>query len=400
MGFGSALGGRHLVIGLLLAALTGCGGSKDNSVRTTTNIGGIAISGEVPAEPTDQGPYHRLGYIYHDALLDGAVFSPDDKTLLTGSSDFSAKLWDTATGKQIGPTLQHHSPIMKLAFAPDGKTVLTASDASEVRLWNASNGEQIGKALSHQEGEAGGITALGYLSGKIALTGGRDSTVRMWDTATGAAVGQPIPVDTPVQALAASPDGKVFVAGLINNTGVLWDTAAKKKIGQPLRHTGSNGAVGTAVFSADGKLVATSSLDGSARVWDATTGKPLTPPLPFGDLAVHLRFSPDGKRLLTANSASARIWDTKTGKPLCAPCQFPKGTSGVAVDMSGAVVLAGNNDTRSATLWDVATGQPLLSPLQLTRPIELVALSPDGKLLLAGNDSGNGYIWSVARDGK
>jgi len=60
--------------------------------------------------------------------------------------------------------------------------------------------------------------------------------------------------------------------------------------------------------------------DHTARVWDAATGKPLTPLLQHQGTVVAASFSPDGGRVVTASSdKTARVWDAATGKPLTPP---------------------------------------------------------------------------------
>jgi len=55
------------------------------------------------------------------------AFSPDGKTVLTGSADTTSRLWDAATGKQIGPPMRHPDWVHAVAFSPDGQTMLSAS---------------------------------------------------------------------------------------------------------------------------------------------------------------------------------------------------------------------------------------------------------------------------------
>ncbi|MGW9433168.1 WD40 repeat domain-containing protein, partial [Streptomyces decoyicus] len=72
----------------------------------------------------------------HTYQVTSVAFSPDSKTLATGSEDRTVRLWDVATGK-TRTTL--HGPIetvSKVAFSPNGKTLATSS--TDVRLWDVS----------------------------------------------------------------------------------------------------------------------------------------------------------------------------------------------------------------------------------------------------------------------
>ena len=66
-----------------------------------------------------------------------AAFSRDGKSVVTASWDNTARLWDSATGKPLGPPLQHQREVVAAAFSPDGKRVVTASFDKTARLWKA-----------------------------------------------------------------------------------------------------------------------------------------------------------------------------------------------------------------------------------------------------------------------
>jgi WD40 repeat protein len=69
-----------------------------------------------------------------------------------------------------------------------------------------------------------------------------------------------------------------------------------------------------AVFSADGTRVLTASRDGTARVWNAASGQPVTDPLVHGDMVRYAEFSPDGQRVVTASGDhTARLWSVSPG---------------------------------------------------------------------------------------
>jgi WD40 repeat protein len=105
------------------------------------------------------------------------AFSPDGKTVLTGSVDNTARLWETAAGKPLGPPLQHQDLVVAVAFSPDGKTVLTGSIDKTSRLWETVTGKPLGPPLQHQ----GQVVAVAFSpDGKTVLTGSCDNTARVW----------------------------------------------------------------------------------------------------------------------------------------------------------------------------------------------------------------------------
>ena len=110
------------------------------------------------------------------------AFSPDGQTAVTASTDDTARLWEAATGKAIGPALRHRGKVETAAFSPDGKTVVTGSTDRTAQLWDAATGRSLGRTLKHQSG----VFAVAFSpDGKLVATGSNDETAQFWDANTG-----------------------------------------------------------------------------------------------------------------------------------------------------------------------------------------------------------------------
>ena len=87
--------------------------------------------------------------LWHNDGVLFAAFSPDGKRVVTASEDYTAKIWDTATGKQLTPDLKHEDRVRTVVFSPDGNWIVTASDDKTVRVWSSTTGDPLTPPLRH-----------------------------------------------------------------------------------------------------------------------------------------------------------------------------------------------------------------------------------------------------------
>jgi WD40 repeat protein len=132
---------------------------------------------------------------------------------------------------------------------------------------------------------------------------------------------------TGVHALAFSPNGKLLAAGCGDGTVRLWNPATRRPVAT--LHATSSSVYGAhaVAFSPNGKLLAADSGDGILRAWNPATRRPVGAPIQTGsspaDAASVLAFRPDGKLLADGSGdGTVRLWQVSlfahTYAQLCA----------------------------------------------------------------------------------
>jgi hypothetical protein len=116
-----------------------------------------------------------------------------------------------------------------------------------------------------------------------------------------------------------SPDGRLVASASSDGTAMVWNTTTGRGVAGPLKHSGSIHSIS---FAPNGDRVLTASEDRTARVWDVATGKPITPPLIHSYPVRHASWSRDGTKIATASvdfraeRNEIRIFDATSGKQI------------------------------------------------------------------------------------
>jgi eukaryotic-like serine/threonine-protein kinase len=338
--------------------------------------------------------YPRLKAVFsHTMPASRAAFSPDGCTVISVSVDGTARLWDPASGKSIGPSMRAGGQYPMFGFSPDGKVVWTCSEDGAAGLWDATTGEPVVLPVRlppQFHSLANAIQPDGKLMRVVSDVNAANVAWR-WDAATRKPIGPPLTHEGHVNSAAFSPDGGIILTCSDDGTVRFWDAVTGQPSGPPLKRPGR---FRSAAISHDSKIVLTDLRDGPAQLWDAATGVPTGPPLKSPGGFYNAAFSPDSKTIVTGGlDGTAQLWDATSGQPIGQPMRHDSQVRELAFTPDGKTLLTGSRDS-AARLWDVASGTVLVL-LEHQGPVFAVAFSPDGKSLVTASLDGTVRLWDA-----
>ena len=284
--------------------LVATGGGNDHTVRLWNSTTGELV---------------RL--LRGTAVVNAMAFSPDGATLITNGG---LELWNVATGEPEGSLRGGRGAVIysitggggeAVAFSPDGKTIATGTDDNYIHLWDVATREEM-RSLRIADPVSTIVDSIAFSAdGKILAACGYEGTIWLWNTTTGTQLrtlthpGEDRPaLFLPSRQVAFGSHGNLATSG--GGTVRIWNTSTGE-----LSHilTDSN----QVVFSPDGRTVATASTrDYSVQLWNVANGAPLHSFPGHTDMIAGLSFSPDG-RLLAAGGIdhTVRLWDVSPFQP-------------------------------------------------------------------------------------
>lgn len=241
------------------------------------------------------------------ASAGGSEFTPERNG---GKTSAEIKIWDRVAGSERGKLDGHTNKVFTAAFSPDGRTLATGSADKTIRLWDIESMRE----SCVLEGHTDAISALAWSSdGQQLASASWDKTVKLWNVDSGKALATLSNSEEELLSVAISPDGQWIVTGGADWKVRVWD-AKSKELSSVL--DGHRGAVYATVFSPDGEALATGGGDETIRLWDLNSRSTTEVLKGHRSGVTTMAFTPDGSHLISgALDGPVRDWRLKPITP-------------------------------------------------------------------------------------
>ena len=369
--------------------------------------------------------------------------------------DKTVHIREAATGRELLALRGHTGTVTCLAFSPDGQRLVSTGKDGTIRIWDGpplqgDEGREEARTFSHHTNEIWSL-AVRPTDGRLVVSGGFKTPATVWDAQSGGVIAEIPGQSAVVFCVAWSPDGqRVASAGVTDNAefnlkvvnlqdrmqdfelstrsefmAVAFHPDGKHLITGQQDGSSGSGTCGPAelgkvgihthpmrglAFSRDGRYLASMSVDGEIKLWDAKLldeqhldGKAALDVAPMRarspGVCVNLAFSPDGQFLASGGEEyTVRIWDVKTGREARNPLRGHKeDIYAVAFSPDGRWLASAGEDS-TVRVWDCRAGYSLARTFRgHTGLVNSLAFSPDSQKLFSGSNDYTVKVWDMTQ---
>ncbi len=283
----------------------------------------------------------------HSNIVYSVAISPDGQTIVSGSRDYTIKVWDILSGECIRTLKGHLGWVHSVAIAPDSQAIVSGSDDNTIKIWSLNSGQLLRTLKGHSD----------------------------W-----------------VKSVAIANDGETLVSGSYDGTVKVWSLNA----GQLLRTLkGHSGRVNCAAIAPDGEIAVSGAEDKTLNVWNLKSGECLRTLKGHSDSVVSLAIDRDGETLVSGSyDNTLKVWNLRTGEVRSTLKRHSHWINCVAIASESHTAISASAD-KTLKVWNLDTGRSLRSLKGHSNSVFSVAISPDGLAFVSGSYDGTLKVWQI-----
>lgn len=297
----------------------------------------------------------------HWDVITALSISPDSTTLVSGSRDFTLKIWDLNTGQLRKTLSEHYESVVSTHITDGGKSLISSSISGKVLQWDLPKATLRRSFVNYAAMRpAGGIrTTVVDPKSRVMASSAWGGSILLYNLKTDEVKRIPSQLMASEQAMVISPDAKTLITS--NSDGHIhqWNIQSGKLLKRLPKSQGWQASELTSAItvSKQGQTLITGGWSGSIGLWDFPTGT-LRKAFKAHDKRVSaLVVSPDNKFLLSGGEdQKIKIWNLKTGQHLKTLKDHQGSISALAISPNSKWLVSGSSD-RSIKIWDLKTGK-------------------------------------------
>ncbi|MEO0986592.1 MAG: TIR domain-containing protein [Cyanobacteria bacterium J06639_14] len=328
----------------------------------------------------------------HSDTVTELSFSPDGQTIASSAWDGTIALWNG--DGSLRSLLEAHTPhAVDVKFSPDGTLLASSGTDGTIKVW-----DRTGTLLNTWRGDTGAVYRVAFSpDGETLASAGSDGTVKLWNTTGDLLETLAVETDNILLAVEFSADGQRLAIATGERNTVRTSVKIWSVEGYELERLEGHGSrITDASFSADGQRLASTSFDGTIRLW-----QPAPNPLyqiidGHDDIVSSLRFAPDGQTLASSSyDGTIRLWQADRAL-LQTLDSHTAAVNAVEFDSHYDRLLSASDD---ATLKVWTPQGELQSTFEAhSSPVKSLSISPDGEVWASVSEDGALQLWS--KDGE
>lgn len=327
----------------------------------------------------------------HTEAVLNVAFSPDGKSLASGSGDTTVRIWDLQTETPMYTCEGHKHWVLFVSFSPDCTKIASGGMDHNIIIWNAENGEQFGSPL---RGHKNFITSLSWepmissQESRRMASSSKDQCVRIWDTMNSTCLMSLTSHTASVTKALWGGEGLIYSASQ-DRTIKVWH-ADEGIMMQELK--GHAHWVNTLALSTD-YVLRTGCFDHIRKEFSGAKDMQK-----YAIERYEKVKDPKGERLVTgSDDLTMFLWQPKQGNKSVARMTGHQGLVNMVAFSPDGFYFASASFDKSIKLWDGRTGKFLTSFRGHVQSVYQISWSSDSRMIVSGSKDSTMKVWDVEK---